>query len=139
MSDVVAPTAEVERPVLIIGAGISGLLLAQALRSRGILFRIFERDTDFSTRGIGWGLTLHWSLPALRTLLPPELAARLPEAYVDREAVEAGMGSRFPFYDLSSGELVLAAPPASQAERVRVSRARLRTLLSTGIEVEVRD
>ena len=125
-------------PVLIVGAGVSGLLLAQALRRRGVPFRIFERDTDFSTRGIGWGLTLHWSLPALKTLLPPELAARLPEAYVDRAAVAAGAASRFPFYDLSTARLVLAVPPASEAERVRVSRGRLRTLLATGIDVEVR-
>jgi 2-polyprenyl-6-methoxyphenol hydroxylase-like FAD-dependent oxidoreductase len=51
-------------PVLIIGAGISGLILAQQLRKSGVPFLIFERDTDFSTRGAEWGLTLHWSLPA---------------------------------------------------------------------------
>ena len=126
-------------PVLIVGAGVSGLLLAQVLRSRGIAFRIFERDTDFATRGIGWGLTLHWSLPALKKLLPHELAARLPEAYVDRASVEAGAASRFPFYDLSTGKLILAVPPAPESERVRVSRGRLRSLLATGIDIEVSD
>lgn len=69
---------------------MSGLLLAQYLRKTRVSFRIFERDTDLTTRGVGWGLTLHWSLPALRTLLPQELVDRLPEAYVDRGAVERG-------------------------------------------------
>ena len=65
-------------PVLIVGAGISGLLLAQHLRKQNIAFRIFERDGDLKTRGVGWGLTLHWSLPALRSLLPLDFVQRLP-------------------------------------------------------------
>lgn len=59
-------------PVIIIGAGISGLLLAQHLLRQGIRFRIFERDNDFATRGVGWGLTLHWALSAARELLGEE-------------------------------------------------------------------
>ncbi|KAG7150936.1 FAD-dependent monooxygenase like protein [Verticillium longisporum] len=39
-------------PVLIIGAGISGLLLAQHLLHRSVPFRIFDRDADFTTRGV---------------------------------------------------------------------------------------
>src|SRR4051812_14869405 len=93
-----------QKPILILGAGLSGLLLAQYLRKTGsnrpVL--IFERDADLATRGIGWGLTLHWSLPALRSLLPEELVQRLPEAYVDRAAVEQGRPSTFPFYDIST-------------------------------------
>ncbi|KAI9158881.1 LOW QUALITY PROTEIN: putative FAD-dependent monooxygenase [Paramyrothecium foliicola] len=123
-------------PVLIIGAGISGLLLAQHLRNNGVPFRIFERDTDLETRGVGWGLTLHWSLPALRSLLDPELVRRLPEAYVDRLAVAAGESSRFPFYDLSTGQLTAETPRASEADRIRVTRQRLRYLLATGIDIE---
>ncbi|KAI1047617.1 hypothetical protein LB505_012638 [Fusarium chuoi] len=76
-----------DRPVLIVGAGISGLLLAQSLSRHGIPFRVFERDTDLETRGVGWGLTLLWTLPTLKDLLPEHLFSRLPEAYVDREAV----------------------------------------------------
>jgi 2-polyprenyl-6-methoxyphenol hydroxylase-like FAD-dependent oxidoreductase len=93
-------------PVLIIGAGISGLLLAQALRRAGIPYRVFERETSLTARGPGWGLTLHWGLPALRSILPPDLVARLPEAYVDRDAVADGKASRFPFFNLSTGELI---------------------------------
>ncbi|KAJ5020060.1 hypothetical protein K4K57_003467 [Colletotrichum sp. SAR 10_99] len=123
-------------PVIIIGAGVSGLLLAQHLRKTGVPFRIFERDTDLTTRGVGWGLTLHWSLPALRSLLPEDLVARLPEAYVDRAAVARGEASAFPFFDLSTGELKGASPRAPESLRIRVTRERLRRLVATGIDIQ---
>ncbi|KAI1035313.1 hypothetical protein LB504_006130 [Fusarium proliferatum] len=125
-----------DQPVLIIGAGISGLLLAQSLSRHGIPFRVFERDTDLETRGVGWGLTLLWTLPVLKDLLPEHLFSRLPEAYVDREAVTQGLSSSFPFFDLSTGELKASVPKAPEAERVRVTRQGLRALLATGIEIE---
>ncbi|KAF9871852.1 FAD binding domain-containing protein [Colletotrichum karsti] len=123
-------------PVIIIGAGVSGLLLAQFFRKNGIPFRIFERDTDLTTRGVGWGLTLHWSLPALRALLPEDLVSRLPEAYVDRAAVARGEASAFPFFDLSTGELKGASPRAPESLRIRVTRERLRRLVATDIDIQ---
>ncbi|SPO01428.1 related to FAD binding domain protein [Cephalotrichum gorgonifer] len=123
-------------PVLIVGAGVSGLVLAQYLKKRGIPYRLFERDSNLTTRGIGWGLTLHWSLPDLQSLLPAALYERLPEAYVDRGAVDRGESSRFPFYDLSTGELKAATPKAPHSERIRVTRGRLRKLLATDVHIE---
>ncbi|KAK3301754.1 uncharacterized protein B0T15DRAFT_322591 [Chaetomium strumarium] len=127
-----------KKPILIIGAGITGLVLAQYLRKRGgdVPFRIFERDADLATRGLGWGLTLHWSLPALRSLLPDDLVRRLPEAYVDRVAVEEGRPSTFPFYDLSTGELKAKTPTATESQRIRVTRDRLRQLLATDLDIQ---
>jgi flavin-dependent dehydrogenase len=132
-------TSDQGKPVLIVGAGISGLLLAQYLRKSGIPFRIFERDTDLTTRGVGWGLTLHWSLPALRTLLPHDLLRRLPEAYVDRVAVEQDQVSTFPFFDLATGELKASTPKAPESQRIRVSREKLRLLLAAGVDIQVRE
>ncbi|AEO57277.1 hypothetical protein MYCTH_2314986 [Thermothelomyces thermophilus ATCC 42464] len=127
-----------QKPIIIIGAGISGLLLAQYLRKSGtrVPFRIFERDADLTTRGIGWGLTLHWSLPALRSLLPEDIVRRLPEAYVDRAAVAEGRPSTFPFFNLSTGELKAKTPTADESQRIRVTRDRLRRLLSTGLDIQ---
>ncbi|KAF4445786.1 hypothetical protein F53441_10535 [Fusarium austroafricanum] len=125
-----------DQPVLIIGAGISGLLLAQSLAQHGIPARVFERDSDLETRGVGWGLTLLWSLPALKALLPKHLFERLPEAYVDREAVVEGLSSTFPFFNLSTGELVASVPKAPESQRIRVTRQKLRALLATGINIE---
>lgn len=124
-------------PVIIIGAGISGLLLAQQLRKSNTRYQIFERDSDFSTRGAGWGLTLHWSLPALRTLLPAELMSQIPDTYVDRAAVERGESSTFPFFDLTTGVLRSSSPRVEESQRIRVTRERLRKLLATDIDVKV--
>ncbi|KAK4224216.1 FAD/NAD(P)-binding domain-containing protein [Podospora fimiseda] len=132
-------TVNNKKPILIIGSGISGLLLAQHLRKLGsdIPFEIFERDTDLTTRGLGWGLTLHWSLPAIRSLLPEDLFLRLPEAYVDRVAVQVeGRASTFPFFDLSTGELKAATPKAAEGERIRVTRDKFRRLLATGLDIQ---
>lgn len=124
--------------VLIIGAGVSGLLLAQHLKREGVSYRIFERDADLATRGAGWGLTLHWSLTALQSLLPSGLAERIcDESSVDRWADRRGELSRFPFFDLDSGELKTQTPGAVKSARVRVTRQRLRKLLAEGIEIEV--
>ncbi|KAL2158154.1 hypothetical protein VTH06DRAFT_4722 [Thermothelomyces fergusii] len=127
-----------KKPIIIIGAGITGLLFAQYLRKSGtgVPFRIFERDADLTTRGIGWGLTLHWSLPALKSLLPEDIVRRLPEAYVDRAAVAEGRPSTFPFFDLSTGELKAKTPAADESQRIRVARDRLRRLLSTGLDIQ---
>jgi 2-polyprenyl-6-methoxyphenol hydroxylase-like FAD-dependent oxidoreductase len=45
--------------VLIIGAGLGGLTLAQALRKKGISFEIFERDSSVDSRFQGWAIALH--------------------------------------------------------------------------------
>ena len=122
------------RQVIIIGAGISGLILAQYLRKSFIPFQIFERDASLDARPGGWGLTLHWSLPALRELLPPEIVSKLPEAYVNKEAARTGDNGRFQFFDLHTARAKYDVPAA---ERIRVSRSRLKKILVEGIGVQV--
>ena len=46
-------------PILIIGAGLGGLALAQALHRKQIPFRIFERDVQHGVREQGWAISLH--------------------------------------------------------------------------------
>lgn len=121
-------------PILIVGAGISGLTLAQYLQKSGVPFLIFERDSSIDIQSGGWGLTLHWGLPILRDMLPDHIVARLPECSVNKEASENGDVGRFPFFDLSSGSALFEVPAA---ERVRVNRGRLRELLASGIDVKV--
>jgi 2-polyprenyl-6-methoxyphenol hydroxylase-like FAD-dependent oxidoreductase len=67
------------RPVLIIGAGVVGLTLAQGCRQAGIPFEIFESHEVSSEKSQGWGLTLHWSLNALERTIGPELTALLSD------------------------------------------------------------
>ena len=52
--------------VLIIGGGLGGMTLAQALRKKGIPFKIFERDGYSNARFQGWAISLHWKV--LRTI-----------------------------------------------------------------------
>ncbi|OCL14393.1 FAD/NAD(P)-binding domain-containing protein [Glonium stellatum] len=120
-------------PVLIIGAGICGLTLAQRLRTLDIPFKLFERDIFPTARGAGWGLTINWALPMFYGLLPPSVKERLPETYVNRAAVERGETSSFTFFDLSTGIPKWRVPPG---ERIRVSRVKLKTLLMDSVDIE---
>jgi 2-polyprenyl-6-methoxyphenol hydroxylase-like FAD-dependent oxidoreductase len=120
--------------MLITGAGISGLLAAQALKKSHIPFIIFERDpTPFHRRG-GWGLALHWALDTLLSLLPEHLQERINDVSVDPVASAAGERGRFPFIDLSTGEVRWEN---RSPKRLRVSREKLRALLLDGIDLQV--
>ncbi|KAI4266297.1 MAG: hypothetical protein L6R38_008838 [Xanthoria sp. 2 TBL-2021] len=126
-------TAPSEPHILIIGAGITGLVLAQALKKHGIAFTIFERDAHVAARGRGWGLTIHWSLDTFLSLLPQHIIDKLPQVYVDPEASKRGENGNFLFLDLRSGETRWQVPPN---KRIRVSRERLRALLLEGLDVQ---
>jgi len=65
------------RPVLISGAGLGGLLLAQSLRSHRIPFRLYERDAAGSSRGQGYRIRISVDgISALEQVLDPAHYAR---------------------------------------------------------------
>lgn len=135
-----------ESHVLIIGAGITGLTLAQALRERNsanpslppITFSIYERDVHPLSRGAGWGLTLHWALGQFQALLPKYLNERLHEAYVDKDAIERGELGSFKLFNLQTGQEDFVTPP-SDSPRNRFAREKLRRLLMDGLDINVRN
>ena len=47
-----------DNKVLIIGAGLGGLALAQILKANNVDFEIFERDGGPSARKQGWAVAL---------------------------------------------------------------------------------
>lgn len=70
-------------PIIIAGAGIVGLALAQALQKEGIPFQVYERDQHFHERSAGWGISVYWALPALENCLPSGLSEELYSVQVD--------------------------------------------------------
>lgn len=118
-------------PVLIIGAGIVGLTLAQSLRKASIPFIIFERDLSSCSHTEGWGLTIHWALSAFQECLPHDMVEQLQDIQVDREVGRNDTG-RFLFLDLKTGKPKFAIPPS---KRLRIHRGKLRTMLQQDVDV----
>ncbi|KAF2668608.1 putative monooxygenase [Microthyrium microscopicum] len=122
--------------VLIIGAGVSGLLIAQGLQKCGISYEIFETEPSATAHKgqRNWGMTIHWSKPLLEQLLPTDLWSRLSEAQAD-PSFDATVAADYsiPFYNLKTGEY-LKSQPVPHA--IRVSRRKLRELCAQGINVQ---
>lgn len=137
-----------ELPVIIVGAGVVGLVLAQALKkvssfippSRTVLtsFKsdipcmVFERDEHIDARGHGWGITIHWALEALQTCLPEEIYEQIKTIQVDPEQGRKDTG-QFLFLNLANAEPVFQIPPSP---RLRINREKFRKLLLKGIDVQ---
>jgi glycine/D-amino acid oxidase-like deaminating enzyme len=128
-----APPATQYPHILIIGAGITGLLFAQALKVNDIPFTLYEHDPSASHRGAGWGITLHWALPTFLSVLPAPLASCLPSTYVNPAASAAGEDGNFMLLDLRTGDVKWRAPPN---RRIRVRREGLRGLLMDGVDIK---
>ena len=59
--------------VLILGAGLGGLTLAQLLRKKGISYEIFERDKDADDRLQGWAIALHSMVDDFHASMPGDM------------------------------------------------------------------
>ncbi|KAF8855207.1 FAD/NAD(P)-binding domain-containing protein [Acephala macrosclerotiorum] len=117
--------------VLIIGAGIVGLTIAQGCRENGIPFEIFERD-EGGSKSQGWALTFHWCLTSLERTIGAKLAALLPTAVVDPSLKEDE--GNFMFLNCATGEPRYKIPPSKR--RLRVHRQKLREVMSTGLNIQ---
>ncbi|KAL1305031.1 hypothetical protein AAFC00_003930 [Neodothiora populina] len=111
--------------VIIVGAGIIGLILGQALKKADIPFVILERDENASARIQGWALTLHWGLEYLKELLPVENLDAVKECQVDPNFAANDTG-KFLFLNLEDGTTKFEIPVR---ERWRVNRDKLRRAL----------
>jgi 2-polyprenyl-6-methoxyphenol hydroxylase-like FAD-dependent oxidoreductase len=120
-------------PVLIVGAGIVGLTLGQALKQKKIPFEIYERDATPEARGQGWAITLHWALKYMSEMLPEETLSRIEDVQVDPEVASNDNGN-FLFINLETGEPKFKIPPNL---RWRVNREKMRQALLYGIEEHV--
>ncbi|KAI1487404.1 hypothetical protein F5X96DRAFT_650202 [Biscogniauxia mediterranea] len=116
--------------VLIVGAGLGGLTLAQVLRKQGVSFEIFERDPSEASRTQGWSLAIHTVLDDLLASTPDDMppfresvSAMHPIKVEDQLAIYIG-GQRF------------GRNNSPETPFVRANRQRLRTWLATNINVQ---
>ncbi|KAL2060684.1 hypothetical protein VTL71DRAFT_9325 [Oculimacula yallundae] len=118
--------------ILIIGAGITGLLLAQGLKAAGIKYTIFDLEAHPNLRKREWTLNLHSASSDLRKLLSPDLYSRLREAYTDPHHVWEEL-EYTPWYNSQTGEVIHRVP---RTDTINISRRRMRKLCGDGIEVQ---
>lgn len=124
------------KPVLISGAGLSSLLLAQSLRVSGIPYRIFERDASFVFRAQGYRLRLSAEgLDAIESVLDPPLFQRFWE-----RCGKTG-GSGFVEFNAVTGEETERKMQEGLASRggkvVGISRGDMRKVFAEGCEEHI--
>ncbi len=115
--------------ILIIGAGLGGLALAQGLVKAGFNVSVFERDESPTSRPQGYRISIRsLGMNALTALLMPEKMNRLSIAKI------ADVGDGFtcanekmePFFNI----------PQGQDAAVQFLRSELRNVLQEGISIE---
>ncbi|PYH58512.1 FAD/NAD(P)-binding domain-containing protein [Aspergillus niger CBS 101883] len=118
--------------VLIIGAGITGLILAQSLKKAGIRYSIFEKEVSMNYRSNEWTMAIHWSLDRLRDILPADRFAHMESVSCNPD-VALDAGGNYPIIHGETGHLIAGVP---YAKGLRVPRSKMRDLCSKGIEVQ---
>lgn len=112
--------------VLIAGAGIGGLTLAQALRARGIDYEVFERSTELLPVGAGL-LVQPGAMKALAALgLGPSVASAGTELVWGKALTTAG--------EVLQSSSLAALREAVHAGTYGLSRARLHRVLLDGLD-----
>ncbi|KAL9614023.1 MAG: hypothetical protein Q9204_008858, partial [Flavoplaca sp. TL-2023a] len=133
--------------VIIIGAGLTGLLLAQGLRkwnaeleSQGrppkYTYCVYERDESQFFRGGGFSLTIHWGLQYVYDVLPKDLGDQIYECVGNKAAMEKGQMGSFTYLNLRTGDPLLRAPVPPDWKGARMNRAKFIKLLMTGLSIE---
>ncbi|KAK4164788.1 FAD-dependent urate hydroxylase [Cladorrhinum sp. PSN259] len=116
--------------VLIIGAGISGLTLAQLLRKQDVPFEIFERDMSHTSRGVGYAIGLYNLEETFGDLLPDDL----PPFQTTCHLLPLALPSQFRLYFPDGNAVGIQDTPETPC--IRVNRLKLRKLLSTNINIQ---
>ncbi|KAI1449710.1 FAD/NAD(P)-binding domain-containing protein [Annulohypoxylon stygium] len=125
-------TGSAELPILIIGAGITGLAIANGLHQKGIPYIVFDKDASLSPRnGRDWGIACHWGAPLLASLLGDEKWSRVSSTFVDPN-LPVKETEHFPLYNGKTGELILESPIPKLH---RILRSRMRALQAEGLDI----
>ncbi|KAF3059581.1 FAD-dependent urate hydroxylase [Daldinia childiae] len=116
--------------ILIVGAGLGGLTLAQSLRKQGIPFEVFERDTDAQSRFLGWAIGVHTILDDLVSSIPNDLPP-IKESITHLSPLK--LEAQLSFYFHGKHMAVQSSP---EQQVIRANRPRFRDWLSTNIPIQ---
>lgn len=120
--------------VLIVGAGLSGLTLAQILRKNGVSYEIFERDESADARAQGWAIALHGGVLAdLREHMPDDIG---PIECTNHLTPLDHLPAQFVFYHTQKPDMRIGVEDDDKGKIVRANRQRLRDWLRTHIPVQ---
>lgn len=120
--------------VLIVGAGLSGLTLAQILRKNGVSYEIFERDKSAEARAQGWAIALHGPVLAdLQEHLPDDIG---PIECTNHLTPLDHLTAQFVFYHTEKPDMRIGVEDDDKGKIVRANRQRLRDWLRTHIPVQ---
>jgi hypothetical protein len=121
--------------VLIVGGGLGGLTLAQALRKQGISFEVFEREPDPNSRPQGWCIGLHTMMADLKASFPEDMPPIDPTNHL----LPLELPTQIVFYDGTKdpwNQTRVGTQSSSPGDIIRAHRGRLRNWLLTNIDVQ---
>lgn len=120
--------------VLIVGAGLSGLTLAQILRKNGVSYEVFERDKSAESRAQGWAIALHGPVLAdLQEHMPDDIG---PIECTNHLVPLDHLPAQFVFYHTEKPGMRIGVEDDDKGKIVRANRQRLRDWLRTHIPVQ---
>ncbi|PSR79886.1 putative monooxygenase [Coniella lustricola] len=120
--------------VLIIGAGLSGLTLAQILRKNNVSYEIFDRDESRDARAQGWAIALHGSvLRDLRASMPADIG---PIEQTNHLTPLDHLPAQFMFYNTAVPGMRVGVNDDESGQIVRANRQRFRDWLRSEIPVQ---
>jgi 2-polyprenyl-6-methoxyphenol hydroxylase-like FAD-dependent oxidoreductase len=118
--------------VLIIGAGLSGLVLAQGLAAQGIRFTVFERDTTSDYRPQGYRAKIPPDVGAdIQAVLPPALWREFEDSCAETVVGETTMNA------ISGQPISKRSRQPGMGKLYNVDRAVFRRLLIKGLEKDI--
>ncbi|KAH8693720.1 hypothetical protein BGW36DRAFT_409362 [Talaromyces proteolyticus] len=122
--------------VIIAGAGVTGVLIAQGLKKAGIRASIYERypKAKYEDRAGNWTVALHWSIPFIEACLPAEVFAKIKTCETNPwEEIDPVVAGNIPLINGRTGK-VLAKMPMDHPKRA--SRGKLRDLFKEGLDIQ---
>ncbi|KAK7963859.1 hypothetical protein PG996_008455 [Apiospora saccharicola] len=123
---------QADLPVLIIGAGSSGLAVAHGLKNANIAYKVFEQDPTAKPRNArDWAIGCHWSYPILASLIGEEKWARIIETQTDPNT-PTKVSDGCPVINGKTGEIIRHVPLNNF---YRLVRSRFRAFMAEDIDV----